>query len=280
MNQPQQYGSLKLKPMTSQDIERMDQKSDTSIPPIPTEMDGLIKQAQTQTVVKPTPAAPTPAAPTPAKPKNDLDDKALNMHPVLKKLKSKLGIDRLTVHKKSIIVDNDVFEFGFTEYPEDLNLWCLTESRNVLLQGETDEKAMSTYNILRLGCSLVSINDYPSYEVYGINPREGEVPAHSPFLLSDRLRKAVAVEFNTFITREGVAFVDVLEDFWQEKILSRVNIISGNQLGKDENIYVCEVAGCSFTHIGVSSKEYHCVEHGVKLKKSLTLAEQDSLPLA
>ena len=275
MNQPQQFGNLKLKPMTSQDIEKLDQP----LPPTPDQQpdeNDIFVQARRMATTKPVAEAEAPKL----KPKNELEEKALNMHPILKKLKAKLGIDRITVHKKSIIVDNDVFEFGFTEYPEDLNIWCLTESRNQLIRGETEEKAMSTYNILRVGCSLVSINDFPSYEVYGIEPREGEVPANNAFLLSDRLRKAVAVEFNQFITKEGVAFVDILEQFWQEKILSRVNIISGNALSPDENVFVCEVAGCSFVHTGSSKKEHFCIEHGTKLKKSLTLAEQDSLPLA
>lgn len=272
MNQPQQFGNLKLKPMTNQDIQNLDQP----LPPTPDQQpdeNDIFVQAKRMN-------QPQQEAPKPAPKKNDLEDKAINMHPILKKLKSKLGIDRITVHKKSVLVDGEVFEFGFTEYSEDLNIWCLTESRNQLIRGETDEKAMSTYNILRVGCSLVSLNNCPSYEVYGIVPREGEIPASSPFLLSDRLRKAVAIEFNQFITKEGVAFVDILEQFWQEKILSRVSIISGNALASDEGAFVCEIAGCTFVHTGSITKEHYCVEHGVKLKKSLTLAEQDSLPLA
>jgi hypothetical protein len=273
MNQPQQFGNLKLKPMTSQDIEKLDQP----LPPIPEQQpDENDIFVQARKMAKPQ----TSEVQEKAKPKDELEDKALNMHPILKKLKSKLGIDRVTIHKKTILVDEDVFEFGFTEYPEDLNIWCLTESRNQLIRGETEEKAMSTYNILRVGCSLVSINDFPSYEVYGIEPREGEVPVNNAFLLSDRLRKAVAVEFNQFITKEGVAFVDILEQFWQEKVLSRVNIISGNGLAPDENLYVCEVAGCSFVHTGSNKKDHYCIEHGVKLKKSLTSTEKESLPLA
>ncbi len=267
----QQFGGTKLKPLSDHDIQNLDKPQHNDLPPIPSDNDPIVaarKVAQTKQATGPK--------------KDELEDKAINMHPVLRKLKKTLGINRLEIFEETVYVDSVMIKFGFTEYPEDLNIWCAAESRRLLNMGVEEEKAMKAFDILRVGCSLVSIDGAPSYEVYGINPKTEEVRPNS-YDLSNRLRKAVAFEFHKFVTEEGRAFIDVLEDFWQQKILNRVSIQSAGErvLNKGENVYVCETAGCDFTHSGKDVPGgYVCVRHSTPLKKALTSEETDSLPLA
>ena len=263
----QQFGNSKLKPLTNQDIQKLDKpvESQPELPPIPDENDPLVA-ARKMREQKP-------------KPKNELEDKAIHMHPVLRKLKKTLGINRLEIFEETIYADGEVIKWGFTEYPEELNVWCASEARSMIADGATDAKAMKAFDILRVGCSLVHIDQVPSYEVYGINARENENKSNQ-FDLSDRLRQAVAIKFYEFVMEEGRAFIDILEEFWQSKILNKSNISSAKPFAEDESLYVCEVPGCSFTHTGKSNKAYFCVDHSVTLKKALTSEEMGSLPLA
>jgi hypothetical protein len=262
----QQFGNTKLKPLTDSDIQKLDQQTAPELPPIPDENDPFV-------------AARKAKESKPAPKKDDFEDKAINMHPVLKKLKKTLGINRVEIFTETVYVGEDAIKFGFTEYPENLNLWCITESRRMLAMGMEEEKAMKAFDILRVGCSLVAIDGVPSYEVYGINPQKDELRANA-FDMSERLRQAVAIEFHNFVTQEGRAFVDILEDFWQKNIYNRVNITSsGNQALKEgEAAYICEVPGCSFTHIGKAGQPYFCINHSTTLKKALTASELDSIP--
>jgi hypothetical protein len=267
----QQFGSTKLKPLTDQDIQKLDNPAPNqqNLPPIPDDNDPFV-QARKQ----------REEAPKSNPKKDEMEDKAINMHPVLKKLKRTLGINTLEVFYETIYIESEMIKFGMTEYPEDLNIWCLSESRRLLASGLEEEKALKAFDILRVGCSLVSIDGTPAYEVYGIKPRQDELRSNA-FDMSDRLRQAVAIEFHKFVMNEGRAFIDILEEFWQENILNRVNIArssSAKALKDDECAYVCEVAGCTFTHVGKRSQSYFCINHSTTLKKALTTDELDSIP--
>lgn len=263
---PQQFGNTRLKPLSDQDIKNLNQMQPTDLPPIPDENDPFVqarKQIESQkTEVK----------------KDDMSDKALNMHPVLKKLKRTLGINSVEIFYETIYIDTEAIEFGLTEYQEDLNIWCATESRRMIAMGADEEKAVKAFDILRIGCSLVSIDGTPSYEVYGITPRQDEIKPNV-FDMSERLRQAVAIAFHDFVVKEGRSFIDILEEFWQDKILNRVNISKANKLIKeDECAYICEVIGCTFTHIGKKNKPYFCVNHSTTMKKALSSDEMTNIP--
>lgn len=205
-----------------------------------------------------------------------MEDKAIGQHPVLKKLRSKLGIKRNVVHTCPIYVDGDIIEFGFTEYSEELSLWSATQMRFMHKESDDELKASKSFDLLRMGLSLVSIDNTPSYEVYGIEPNVEEINPSAPLNLSDNLRKKVAICFHNFVLNEGKAFFDILEDFWIEKIFNSSDI----RKSTTGEVFVCEVEGCNYTHKGESFGEYYCVTHGKKLKKALTKEEKGNYPLA
>lgn len=268
----QQFGGTKLTPVTDADIANIskNRESASSPPPVPNENDPFVAARR----------AAKAKEEQPVKPKADeLGDKAIDMHPILKKLKRTLGINKLEIFEETIYANGEAIKWGLTEYPEELNIWCASEARTMSANGDSDAKAMKAFDILRVGCSLVYIDQVPTYEIYGINVKENEIK-NNKFDLSNRLRQAVAIKFYEFVIEEGKPFIDILEDFWQDKILNRSNITSSKPFAVDESVYICPVAGCSFTHVGKSDKTYYCIDHSVALKKALTREETVNLPLA
>lgn len=215
---------------------------------------------------------------------------AVSQHPVLRKLKEKLGINTVEIRTQKVYVDDDtIFEFGFTEYPDELNIWCASESRQILMNGSEEAKAMKSFDILRLGVSLVAINGDPVYEVFGVNPTESdnEKLYRNRFDLSMELRKKCSYIFYQQVMEELAPFVDVLEDFFIENIINKHSVKSAGKIDKNKSLYICEVMGCTFKYEGPSRKNpdgtekpYVCTVHGTEMKKVLSEEEMSDIPLA
>lgn len=222
--------------------------------------------------------------------KDAFKNTAISQHPVLRKLKEKLGINSLEIRTQKVYVDDDtIFEFGFTEYPDELNIWCASESRQILISGSEEAKAMKSFDILRLGVSLVAINGDPVYEIFGINPTEADNDRlyRNRFDMSMELRKKCAYVFYQQVMTELAPFVDVLEDFFIENIVNKHSVKSAGKLDKNKSLYICEVMGCTFKYEGPTrrnsdgtEKPYVCTVHGTNLKKLLSEEEMGDIPLA
>lgn len=222
------------------------------------------------------------------KPKSEFDNKDINAHPVLKKLKSKLGLKPLELHTVSIMADGDKFDFSLSEYSEELVLYCASEYRRAIMtNGETS--AMKRFDILRLGCSLVAIDNAPVYEIFDVDIELSEMDriTKNPYDLSDRLRRECSKIFCKMVLHEFRGFISELENFFIEKIVNAIDIKAFDSLKEGQNIYICEVPNCPFVHkdkpmLNDKGEEipYLCTIHAVPLKKSLTLNERSNLPLA
>lgn len=213
---------------------------------------------------------------------------AIKTHPVLAKLRSKLGINPLVIHEHKIYVDDAVMSFGFTEYPDELNLWCANESRRILLQGTEEAKAMKSFDILRMGVSLVHIDGAPIYEVLGINPVQDDeqLLSVSPTNLSNSLRKKVAYKFYELIMSDLAPFVDSLEDFFVDNIVNKRSIRNASEVGNGKELHICEAMGCTFQYEGKAPLSVHgipvelvCPIHKTPLKKALSEEQMGDLPL-
>lgn len=221
------------------------------------------------------------------KPKGEFDDKSIHEHPVLKKLKSALGIKPLELHTKKITVDGLVLSFDLTEYPEELNIFCAEEYRKSLMTiGEA--RATKIFDYLRVGCSLVAIDGAPIYEVFGVELELEDLDrvSKNAFDLSDRLRKECAKIFCRKVLSELRDFVSALEEHYVEKIINKAVIGSFDSLPDSFEVYICEVPGCSFIHKAPpmyddSGREvpYVCAAHAVPLRKALTPSERANFPL-
>ena len=221
------------------------------------------------------------------RPKGEFENKDINSHPVLKKLKAKLGLKPLELHVKSIMVDGDKFDFSLSEYSEELVIYCAAEYRRaIMVYGE--DSAIKRFDILRIGCSLVAIDNTPIYEVFGVELELEELDRiqKNPYDLSDRLRKECAQIFCQKVLYEFRGFIAELEEFFVEKIVNIAGVKAFDSLKEGQNVYVCEVPGCSFIHKDVpmfddSGKElpFLCTIHAVPLKQALTLNERSNLPL-
>lgn len=220
------------------------------------------------------------------KPKGEFENKEVNSHPVLKKLKAKLGIKPLEIYTKSIMVDGDKFDFSFSEYSEELVVFCASEYRRAIMT-HGEELAMKRFDILRIGCSLVAIDNEPIYEVFGVELELEELDRFqkNKYDLSDRLRKECAKIFCQKVLREFRGFISELETFFIEKIVNIANIKAFDSLKEGQNVYICEVPGCTFIHKdypmfdGDKELPFICAIHAVPLKKALNPAEKADLPL-
>lgn len=222
------------------------------------------------------------------KPKGEFEDKDVNSHPVLKKLKKLLGIKPLELHTKTIMVDGDKLDFSLTEYSEELVIYCAAEYRRAIMTiGE--DRAMRRFDLLRIGCSLVAIDNSPIYEIFGVEIELEEMDRlnRNPYDLSDRLRKECAKIFCDKVLYELRGFIGELEVFFIEKIINASNISSYDSLADGQAIYVCSAPGCSFIHKDAPMYDdkgteipFVCAIHATPLKKALTTSERDNSPLA
>lgn len=218
--------------------------------------------------------------------KSEFDNKDIDSHPVLKKLKAKLGLRPLEIYTKSIIVDCDKIDFSFSEYSEELVIFCASEYKSNSIMDE--HLSLKKFDILRIGCSLVAIDGYPIYEVFGIELEleELERVQKNKFDVSNRVRKECAKRFCQKVLIEYRGFISELEEFFIEKIVNISNIKAFDSLKEGQKVFVCDVPGCTFVHkdypMEDNGKEipFMCTIHATPLKQALTKKEKSDLPLA
>lgn len=218
---------------------------------------------------------------------NEFDNVDTNSHPVFKKLKQKLGIKPLVIHNKTIVIDGEPFVFGITEYAEEANLSALEEFRIITFkEGET--KAIRALDILRVGLSLVHLNEEPIYEVFDVELDKAEKLelALNPLNLPSSVRIKVAKKFRHYVLKEFKEFFSYLEEFYIEKIMTATSISAYDSMPDNHSLYKCDVPGCDFSYKGQILKDvngvelpYMCTIHATPMKRMLSPFQMNDLPL-
>ncbi len=222
------------------------------------------------------------------KPKTEFEDKKIDDHPVLKKLKKLLAIDTAELHHKEVNVAGDKLTFSLTEYSEELNIFCVEEySRQLMTSGSA--KATKIFDYMRIGCSLVAIDMSPIYEIYGLELELEELDriSKNKYDLSDRMRKECSKIFSQSVMKDLRDFIGPLEEFFVDKIVNKAQITAFDSLKPGQEVFVCDVPGCTFIHTNIpmfddAGREipFVCAIHSSPLKKALTPNEKSSFPLA
>lgn len=265
------YGLGNLKPVSVEDLK-------SKVPP---EMQSIINQAQQSQ------QAAQQQRPQVAPQVQQVATKDLSQHPVLRKLKERMGIKPQKVYDYEFeFPDGGTMLFGMTEYPETINAWCmLTANKMSAINGEP-ETFMVYYEALRVGASIVAIDNTPAYEVFQINVTNEDYAyvGQNPYHLSDRLRKEVAISFCNLSLNELNHATEKLADFFDTKI-TRKGEIAGAEYVRGE-LFICPVEGCSFMHRGFQVKgpagdlqPFYCVNHGQPMVSAIKPKDEANVPL-
>lgn len=115
-----------------------------------------------------------------------------SVHPIFAKLDMAFGLKNLPVIKRSLNTsEGQSFEFGFSAYSEDMTTFIFETARR---EAKGDDLAMTIkLQALRVGISLVSINDAPLWEVFKIKPKDSK--PFNPLNPPNYLRKLQTIAF-------------------------------------------------------------------------------------
>jgi hypothetical protein len=205
-------------------------------------------------------------------------------HPVIQKLLKNFGLKKDKKYDVEIFIEDseEKMVYTMTLVTEEIQSWVLDVAKDKI--GDEGTSVASIYfELLFVCCSVVAIDNVPTYEIFDIKLLDNEVSrlSNDPLDIPIRLRKLSAKYLIDILWSETRPIGDKLLAFYQEVISSKKVISSLDRDIESKVRFVCPLDECDhYEYLTPSDKVIYCRFHGVPMVETVDLTKETDIPLA
>jgi hypothetical protein len=208
----------------------------------------------------------------------------LKKHPVIQKLLKNFGLKKDKKYDVEIFMEDseEKMVYSMALVTEELQSWVLDVAKEKV-SDEGASVASIYFELLFVCCSVVAIDNVPTYEIFDIKLLDSEVSrlSNDPLDIPIRLRKLSAKSLIEILWSETRPIGDKLLAFYQEVISSKKVISSLDRDIESKVRFVCPLDECDhYEYLTPSDKVIYCKFHGIPMVETVDLTKETDIPLA